>query len=185
MQTAQSVLASSCSVFEDSAGGVCFRGSVLGDQRATAFDGAKLDLLRAGADTFFPRFGRFDGQSFGWFKPDIPFDFGWVFEQAAVQTRDGEWWLGSGAGLYRFPASDNFARIKTARPLAIYTNEGRTGSQSGVAAVLRLWRQHLGLGVRPRPLGPCEPHLEQASECAGPAFAQGQSSAFVRRTPRE
>jgi len=74
MQTVQSVLASSCSVFEDAAGGVCFRGSVLGDQRATAFDGAKLDLLRAGADTFFPRFGRFDGQSFGWFKPDIPFE---------------------------------------------------------------------------------------------------------------
>jgi signal transduction histidine kinase/ligand-binding sensor domain-containing protein len=117
-------------IFEDAAGGVCFRGVVLGDQRGNAFDGATLDLLHAGADQFFQRFGRFDGQRFDWFKPDIPFDFGWVPEQVAVQTREGEWWVGSGAGLYRFPASDSFARIKTARPLAVYTtNDGLPSPQ--------------------------------------------------------
>jgi signal transduction histidine kinase/ligand-binding sensor domain-containing protein len=119
-------------IFEDAAGGICFRGSVLGDQRGSAFDGAKLDLLRTGADRFFPRFGRFDGQRFDWFKPANSFEFGWEPEQVAVRTRDGEWWVGSGAGLYRFPASDSFARIKTARPLAVYTTrDGLPNPQVG------------------------------------------------------
>ena len=108
-------------IFEDPAGGICFRGVVLGDQRPRAFDGAKLDLLRGGADTFFPRFGRFDGQRLEWFKPAISFDFGFLPDQAAVQTREGEWWVGSGAGLYRFPPSDSFASIKIAIPVALYT----------------------------------------------------------------
>src|SRR6185436_7941352 len=54
-------------IFEDPLGGICFRGVVLEDQRVSAFDGAKLDLLRAGGDTFFQRFGRFDGRRFDWF----------------------------------------------------------------------------------------------------------------------
>lgn len=37
-----------------------------------------------------------------------------------MQTSNGEWWVGSGAGVYRFPAAANFARIKTAQPLAVY-----------------------------------------------------------------
>lgn len=110
-------------IFGDPAGGICFRGVVLGDQRASAFDGAKLDLVRAGADTFFPRFGRFDGQRLEWFKPNMSFDFGFVPDQAAVQTREGEWWVGSGEGLYRYPASDSFASIKMAKPLALYTTK--------------------------------------------------------------
>ncbi|HKQ74642.1 MAG TPA: two-component regulator propeller domain-containing protein, partial [Blastocatellia bacterium] len=110
-------------IFEDPAGGICFRGVVLGDQRANAFDGAKQDLLRAGADGFFQRFGRFDGRRFDWFEPAIPFDFGYIPDQIAAQTPDGEWWIGGGEGFYRFPASDNFASIKTARPLAVYTTK--------------------------------------------------------------
>ncbi len=110
-------------IFEDPAGGICLRGVVLEDQRASAFDGAKLDLLRAGADIFFQRFGRFDGRRFDWFKPAIPFDFGSDPVQVAAQTSGGEWWVGSGAGLYRFPASDSFASVKTARPLAVYTTK--------------------------------------------------------------
>ena len=119
-------------IFEDPARGVCFRGSVLGDQRDSAFDGQKLNLPHPSADNFFPRFGRFDGRSFEWFKPMISFDFGWVGDQA-VRTIDGEWWVGSGAGLYRFPSSDNFAQIKTARPLAVYT------MKDGLAAQ-QVWR---------------------------------------------
>jgi ligand-binding sensor domain-containing protein len=33
--------------FEDRAGNVCFRGSVVGDARTSVFEGAKLDLLAA------------------------------------------------------------------------------------------------------------------------------------------
>src|SRR5262245_50570356 len=126
---AQDGLMSVHAIFGDAAGGVCFRGVVLGDQRVRAFNGAKLDLLRAGVDTFFSRFGRFDGQRFDWFKPAIPFDFGFDPVQVAAQTRDGEWWVGSGAGLYRFPASDNFASIKTAHQLAVYTTKDGLATQ--------------------------------------------------------
>src|SRR5262249_54689861 len=99
-------------IFEDAASGICFRGAVLGDQRDGAFDGAKLDVPRADANKFFPRFGRFDGRRFDLFEPVSPFNFGWVGEQTVAQTRNGEWWVGGGAGLYRFPASDSFASIK-------------------------------------------------------------------------
>jgi ligand-binding sensor domain-containing protein/signal transduction histidine kinase len=117
-------------IFEDATGRVCFRGSVLGDQRHSAFDGAKLDLQRAGVDEFYPRLGCFDGQRFDWFMPKVIFDFGWVYEQNVVRTREGEWWVGTGAGLYRFPASDNFTSLKTARPLVIYaTKEGLASQQ--------------------------------------------------------
>jgi len=108
-------------IFEDAANGICFRAVVLGDQRPTAFDGETLDLLRGGDDRFFSLFGRFDGRRFDWFKPRVPFEFGYIPDQVAVRTRDGEWWVGSGEGLYRFPAFDSFASVKTARPLAVYT----------------------------------------------------------------
>ncbi|MDQ3754852.1 MAG: ATP-binding protein [Acidobacteriota bacterium] len=113
-------------IFGDAAGGVCFRGYVLGDERRSVFDGAKLDLLRP-ADQYHFRYGRFDGQRFTWFMPGVPRsgNFGWVGEGVTLQARDGEWWLGTGEGLYRFPAADDFTRIKHARPLAVYqTKEG-------------------------------------------------------------
>jgi signal transduction histidine kinase/ligand-binding sensor domain-containing protein len=119
-------------IFEDAAGGICFRAVVLDDQRPYAFDGAQSDLLHAEAENSAQRFGRFDGQRFEWFKPSVPFDFGYVPEQLAVQTSNGDWWVGSGAGVYRFPASDNFLSLKTARPLAVYTmKDGLPSPQVG------------------------------------------------------
>ena len=118
-------------IFGDGEGGVCFRGYVLGDRRASVFDGAKLDYLHP-ADIYHFRYGRFDGQSFKWFVPGVPKsgNFGWVGEGVTLQARNGEWWLGTGEGLYRFPAAGDFTRIKTARPAAIYqTKERLTGDQ--------------------------------------------------------
>src|SRR3989440_1571432 len=54
-------------IFEDSDGALCFRGSVLGDQRRLIFEGGKLDLLRLSGSTPHARLGRFDGQRFAWF----------------------------------------------------------------------------------------------------------------------
>lgn len=114
-------LLSAFAIFEDAAGGLCFRAYVLGDQRPHVFDGTGSDLRRQkNAGAGFSRFGRFDGKRFEWFQPSIPFNFGFAPVQTAVQTSDGDWWVGSGAGLYRFPAAENFARIKTAPPLAVY-----------------------------------------------------------------
>ncbi len=108
-------------IFEDATGGVCLRSAVLGDQRATAFDGSTLSLLRAGADQGLMRFGHFDGQQFDWFTPHRSFDFGWVSQQVTIRARDGQWWVGSGAGLYRFPSSSRFSQIRETQPLAVYT----------------------------------------------------------------
>lgn len=122
-------------IFADRAGSVCFKGNVLGNERTSVFEGAKLDLLDPNPAIFHQRFGCFDGRRFNWFKPKAPFYFGWVMEGVTLQARNGEWWVGSGLGLYRFPASDNFAQIKTASPLAVYT------AKDGLAApqVFRLF----------------------------------------------
>ncbi len=127
-------------IFADRAGSVCFKGNVLGNERTSVFEGAKLDLLDPNPPNFHQRFGCFDGQRFNWFKPKAPFNFGWVMEDVTLQARNGEWWVGSGLGLYRFPASDNFAQIKAARPLAVYT------TKDGLAApqVFRLFEDSRG-----------------------------------------
>lgn len=107
-------------IFPDHSGGICFRGFVLGDERTSVFEGAKLDVVRA--DRQHLRYGRFDGQRFTWFKLDVPKsgNFGWVGEGVTLQAHDGEWWLGTGEGLYRFPATDDFSELKHKRPVAIY-----------------------------------------------------------------
>ncbi len=112
-------------VFEESEGGICFRGWVLSDRGKSVFEGAKLDLLHSNMGEHVMRFGHFNGQDFVWFLPDAlkkPY-LGWVGEGLTLQARNGEWWIGTGAGLYRFPAADSFTQIKTARPLAIYTTK--------------------------------------------------------------
>jgi hypothetical protein len=38
---------------------------------------------------------------------------GWVHEHVTLQARSGEWWVGTGQGLYRFPAADRFSALKS------------------------------------------------------------------------
>ncbi len=125
----QDGLAATNSIFSDSAGGVCFRGSVPGGERASVFEGSRRYSLRAKQDVYLRRLGRFDGEQFNWFKPDALQDFGWVSEQVTLQARNGEWWIGTGDGLYRFPASANFASLKSARPIAVYTTKDGLAAQ--------------------------------------------------------
>jgi ligand-binding sensor domain-containing protein/two-component sensor histidine kinase len=127
-------------IFEDRAGHLCFKGNVLGDARTSVFEGARLDLLRADDATIHTRLGRFDGRRFDWFRPDAVSNFGWVAEQVTLQGRNGDWWVGTGEGLYRFPAAPDFARLDKARPLAVYT------TKDGLAAlqVFRLFEDSRG-----------------------------------------
>ena len=139
------------SIFRDRRGGVCFRGQVIGDGTRSVFEGAKLDLLHPYAGKHVPRYGCFDGQSFTWFMPDAlkHTDPGWVGEEITLQSRTGEWWIGTGAGLYRFPAADGLTDIRTARPLAIYdTRNGLANPQ-----VFRLFEDSQG-GVWVSSIGP-------------------------------
>src|SRR5215510_9595262 len=114
------------SIFEDRAGGVCFRGNVLGDERTSVFEGAKLDALGRTPDYHYTRLGRFNGQRFTWFNPDS-ITLGTYNEGNTLQARNGEWWVGAQAGLYRFPAVDDFEQLKRARPLAVYAKQDGLG----------------------------------------------------------
>jgi ligand-binding sensor domain-containing protein len=116
------------SIFGDRGGGVCFRGGVIGDKRASVFEGANLDPLGRTPDYHYTRLGRFDGRNFTWFMPHGVVDLGWVSEGVTMQTRNGEWWVGTARGLYRFPAADNFDQIKRARPLAVFTSKDGLGA---------------------------------------------------------
>src|SRR4029450_4905730 len=65
---------------------------------------------------------------------------GWVQEQLTLQARSGEWWVGTGQGLYRFPAADRFSALKSVHPIAVYT------THDGLAAwqVFRLFEDSHG-----------------------------------------
>ena len=127
-------------IFEDRAGNVCFRGSVLGDARTSVFEGATLDPLSPQQPTLHSRLGCFNGQRFDWFSPAAVRDMGWVGEHVTRQARNGEWWVGTGEGLFRFPAADHFSAVKTARPLNVYTTkDGLAASQ-----VFRLFEDSRG-----------------------------------------
>ncbi|PYR62692.1 MAG: hypothetical protein DMF91_05825 [Acidobacteria bacterium] len=127
-------------IFEDRAGDVCFTGTVFGDARTSVFEGATLDVLSGQPASLHGRLGCFDGSRFDWFKPEAVTDFGWVGEGVTLQARSGEWWVGTGEGLYRFPASNHFAGLRSARPLARYT------MKDGLAAlqVFRLFEDSRG-----------------------------------------
>lgn len=125
-------------IFEDRAHQLCFRGSVLGDSRNSVFEGARLDFVNANDPKYYTRFGCLDGRRFDWFTlawgplaypaaglSDADAVIGWVNEGVTLQARSGEWWVGTGQGLYRFPAADRFSALKSVNPVAVYTpNDG-------------------------------------------------------------
>ena len=110
-------------IFEEKSGRLCFRGTVMGDTTRSVFEGAKLDPFGGHGGSRHGRLGCLDGQRFDWFKPNAVTDVGWVNERVTLQTRAGEWWLGTADGLYRFPSSDDFKQLRTARPIALYTTK--------------------------------------------------------------
>lgn len=112
-------------LFNDRAGNLCFRGSILGDARTSVFEGGRLDLVSQGQPGYYHRIGCFDGRHFSGFQPAAmtSLDWGWVSERLTLQTRSGEWWVGTGVGLYRFPPADHLDALRTSRALARYTTK--------------------------------------------------------------
>ena len=108
--------------------------------RTSVFEGGTVDLLHGEEGRLHTRLGCFDGRRFDWFKPDAVTDMGWVGEHVTLQTRAGEWWLGTGEGVYRFAATNDLSRLKTARPIAAY------GVRDGLAALqaFRLFEDRQG-----------------------------------------
>jgi ligand-binding sensor domain-containing protein/two-component sensor histidine kinase len=128
-------------ILQDKAGGVCLRGEVLGDQHATVFEGGALNRIASENTKAWPQLGRYDGQHFTWFSPNaIESYYGWFAEGVMLQARNGEWWIGTGTGIYRFAPADDFTRIKGARPLAHYT----TANKLAAPQVFKLFEDSRG-----------------------------------------
>jgi ligand-binding sensor domain-containing protein/two-component sensor histidine kinase len=116
-------------ILEDRAGNLCFRGYVLGDDHSTVFDGGTLDLLGP-EPLLHTRVGCFDGARFSAFMPEEITSWGWVLERTTLETRSGEFWLGTDQGVFRYAATDRFSDLKTTRPRTVYTmRDGLAGSQ--------------------------------------------------------
>jgi ligand-binding sensor domain-containing protein/two-component sensor histidine kinase len=109
------------SIFSSSEGKLYVSGNVLGDQRGSVFEGGNVDLLNPSI-SYWRRIGFFDGQRFTWLIPEVLRNkhLGWS-DKLVLQSRLGEWWIGTSEGLYLFPRTSSFAALRTARPTANYT----------------------------------------------------------------
>jgi ligand-binding sensor domain-containing protein/two-component sensor histidine kinase len=70
-----------------------------------------------------PWIRRFDGRRFHSIRPNYQPTatyFGWGWNQAALQDHEGEWWLPSAAGLWRFPAVHDVEELAKVSPKAVY-----------------------------------------------------------------
>jgi ligand-binding sensor domain-containing protein/two-component sensor histidine kinase len=106
------------SIFEDRAGEVCVVTSMLGKKSVN----------------------RFDGKSFNAVWPEGVSPTGWGWNQTAFQDREGNWWLDTSHGVYRFAKVEDVARLAHARPKAVYTaREGLGGDD-----VFRLFEDSRG-----------------------------------------
>lgn len=75
--------------------------------------------------------GRLNENGFFWLIPNFPrpiTEYGWGGNQLSLQTRNGEWWVVTAEGLFRFPAVE-FENLKTTVPIAVY--DEKTGLDSG------------------------------------------------------
>ena len=69
------------------------------------FEDRKGDLMAVTKDEDHYSLNRFDGYRFHPIRPNAPFgiSFGWSWSQIVVHSRAGDWWLGTGSGLLRYP----------------------------------------------------------------------------------
>jgi len=118
------------SIFEDQTGSVCFRGTALKQTIPDLSGRAKGSAPAYLSGQLYGGYGSLVGQNFAWFKP-ANLEMGWIGEGVTLRTCTGEWWMGGGGALYRFPPSD-FNKLATARPLAVYADKA--------LHLNRLWR---------------------------------------------
>jgi ligand-binding sensor domain-containing protein/two-component sensor histidine kinase len=132
-------LATVNSIFADRSGALCFRGDVIGHARAPGLQGANVDSIGPVQDYLHKRLGRLDGQRLNWLVPKAIRDLGWVGEGVTLQARNGDWWIGSEPGLYRFAAINRFDELKSAQPVTFFPKE-----EFGGNPVFRLFEDSRG-----------------------------------------
>jgi ligand-binding sensor domain-containing protein/two-component sensor histidine kinase len=90
------------------------------------------------------RINVFDGRRFQTIVPNIPFDADGEradsYYALALLDRSGEWWIPSGATLYRFAAVRDPALLATVRPTAAY----RLGEEPASRGIFRLFEDSRG-----------------------------------------
>ncbi len=111
-------------------------------RHAAVLESRRGDLLVASmTDSREVILQRFDGARFQPFRLAMkPADIGWGWSQIVVQARSGEWWVATGAGLYKFPAIDDLARLARTPPEAVYTMRDGLGSDE----IFRLFEDSRG-----------------------------------------
>ena len=92
-------------ILESASGEVCF---IAGSRNRGLYVLRNSD---SGLSTVFPNFA----------KPIR--NFGWGWNQMALQDRVGEWWIATGEGLYRFPKLNRIEDLAHVKPKAIYTKK--------------------------------------------------------------
>jgi ligand-binding sensor domain-containing protein/two-component sensor histidine kinase len=108
-------------------------------------DGRAIFEDRAGnlnVTTYPDLMSRSGGGAFTAIRPGFPkkIYFGWGWNQLVLQDTAGEWWMATGAGLYRFPKVSSIAALEQTRPKAVYTvRDGLSSNQ-----ILRLFEDSRG-----------------------------------------
>jgi signal transduction histidine kinase/ligand-binding sensor domain-containing protein len=110
------------SIFQSGAGDIYVHGDFLGDTNRSLVGEAGLDFLNPAPIDIRRRLGHLENQHFAWLIPAALRSkyLGWSDRTTAFQARSGEWWIGTGEGLYLFPPVKNFADLKSAQPSSVY-----------------------------------------------------------------
>ena len=72
------------------------------------------------------RISRFDGKAFTSVRPNLPAsvtDLSWRERTGLLQDHNGEWWIATSEGLFRFPRVSRIEELARAHPLAVYTTQ--------------------------------------------------------------
>ena len=114
--------------FESDLGEIYLRGVVLGDEKRTVFEGAKLDVSKPEAVNYWlSGIGRFDGERFNWVIPNATRgknDISYSDRDFALRTREGQWWIGR----FLFPSLNSFAGLQTTLPMEYTVKDGLRSS---------------------------------------------------------
>ena len=99
-------------------------------------------LVAAGPLAPRSHINRFDGERFRQIQLNLPNGvvYSWGSNQLVLEDREGEWWVATIQGIYRFPRVNSFESLARARPKAVYT------TRDGLAAnvILRLFEDSRG-----------------------------------------
>jgi ligand-binding sensor domain-containing protein len=120
---------------------------------------------------------RFDGSGFAAVRPrtpDIAY-LGWSVRQSVLRDRFGEWWLGTGQGLLRYPAGTTFEGLASATPKSYTVRDGLGGNS--VERLLEDSRGDVWVGTNgARPLALWSRGITGKAGRAGKAGKGGESA---------